>query len=255
MKIKCLAVAILAGGVNSAAQAHAPDIAMVQRVQTYPDDTKLVVTGEKAGRSLQDTPTSVSVTTSRSIDDQNLTSVYDVFDRAPNVMTDGTRTSFSIRGIDAFNVAGGGDGALATLYLDGAAIPRLAMASGPLDLYDIAQVEILRGAQSTIQGRNALAGTVIISTIDPSFDWTGKGRLLLTDRDGQRRASAVIGGPIVDDQIAFRLVGEIKRADGLIRNLGTHEDADRQTSKTLRGKLLLTPPRRAWPPDHRRFPL
>src|SRR3546814_8477966 len=79
-----------------------------------------------------------------------------------------------MRGIDAFNVSGGGEGALASIYVDGAPIPRLALASGPLDLFDVAQVEIWRGPQSTVQGRNALAGSVIINTVDPGFDWTGR---------------------------------------------------------------------------------
>ncbi|WP_157215796.1 TonB-dependent receptor [Flavisphingomonas formosensis] len=205
------------------------------------EDVTIVVTGEKQDRTLQQTPSSVAVATGRTIVDQNLISVYDVLDRMANVVVNGNRTSFSIRGIDASNVLGGGDGALASVYLDGAVLPKAALVTGPLDLTDIAQVEVFRGPQSTVQGRNALAGAVIIRTADPSYDWSGRARLLLADKTGERRASAAIGGPIVDGQIAFRLAGEIARSDGLVRNVNAGGDADRRKSETLRGKLLFTP--------------
>ncbi|WP_242127286.1 hypothetical protein [Sphingobium sp. Sx8-8] len=73
-------------------------------------DPNLIVTGEKTSRSLHDTIASVAVTPSSSIHEQNLISAYDILDRAPNLVVDGNRTTFSIRGVDAFNVTGGGDG-------------------------------------------------------------------------------------------------------------------------------------------------
>jgi len=201
----------------------------------------VVVMGEKADRTLRDTPASVAVTTGQTIADQNLIDMYDVLQRAPNVAINADRTSFTIRGIDAFYVSGAGDGALASVYLDGAVLPRAALNTGPLDLYDIAQVEVFRGPQSTVQGRNALAGAVVIRTTDPSYEWNGKARVMLTGPDGQRRAAAALGGPILGDQIAFRLAGEIARSDGLLYNTTLHRDADPRQSETLRGKLLFTP--------------
>jgi len=242
MRISRAAFAIWVAGLMSVAYAREPhDGILPSTPRADPTSTVLVVTGEKFRRSLRDTPASVSITTSRSVDEQGMVSAYDALDRTPNVMVDGNRTTFSIRGVDAFNVSGGGEGALASVYLDGAAIPRLALASGPLDLFDVAQVEVFRGPQSTVQGRNTLAGAVIINTADPGFDWTGKARLLLTDQDDQRRAGVAIGGPVVEDQIAFRLAGEASKAAGLIHNVTTLGNGDRQRSEILRGKLLLDP--------------
>ncbi|MEJ7933914.1 TonB-dependent receptor [Sphingobium sp. AN558] len=201
----------------------------------------IIVTGEKIDRSVHATPSSVAVTTDQSISDQGMTTLFDIVDRTPNLVADGNRTTFSIRGIDAFNVSGAGDGALATVYLDGAALPRLALSTGPLDLYDIAQVEIFRGPQSTVQGRNALAGAVIIRTADPTYDWTGRARVMMTGEDEGRRAGAALGGPLIDQEVAFRLAGELSRADGFIRNVTTGRSADPRASQTLRGKLLVTP--------------
>ncbi|MEC3909750.1 TonB-dependent receptor [Sphingobium sp. CR2-8] len=232
-------IALLLAG--TAPLAYAQEAADANPSGSASDNGEIIVTGQKANRTLQETPASVAVVTSETIANQNLLSVYDILERTPNLAVDGNKTTFSIRGIDAFNVSGGGDGALASVYLDGAVMPRTALTAGPLDLYDIAQVEVFRGPQSTVQGRNALAGAVIIRTTDPSYEWSGRFRALMTDKDGQRRVGAAIGGPLVDGQVAFRLAGEIARADGLIHNVTTHKDADRRESETIRAKLLLTP--------------
>ncbi|WP_082462966.1 TonB-dependent receptor [Sphingobium sp. Leaf26] len=234
-----LSTALLLAGTAPAAYAQAA--ADANPAGPSADNSEIIVTGQKTNRTLQETPASVAVVTSESISNQNLLSVYDILERTPNLAVDGNKTTFSIRGIDAFSVSGGGDGALASVYLDGAVMPRTALTAGPLDLYDIAQVEVFRGPQSTVQGRNALAGAVIIRTTDPSYAWSGRFRALMTDKDGQRRVGAAIGGPLVDGQVAFRLAGEISRADGLIHNVTTHKDADRRESETIRAKLLLTP--------------
>ena len=202
---------------------------------------QIVITGEKSPRFLQRSVTSVAVTTDKAITEQNFLSLHDIFDRTPNLVSDANRTSFSIRGIDASDVSGGGYGALASVYIDGAVLPQKALGAGVLDIFDVSQVEVFRGPQSTIQGRNALAGAVIIRTADPTSRWSGHARLLMTDKNGERRVAAALGGPIVPDQIAFRLAGEVTHADGLIHNVTAHVDADRRLSRTFRAKLLVTP--------------
>lgn len=215
MKIRQIAIGALLIGTAPAAYAQAaaplPVAPADEAAVAGEDSDAIIVTGQKTNRTLQETPASVKVVTAETISNQNLLNIYDILERTPNLVVEGNRTSFSIRGIDAFNVSGAGDGALASVYVDGAVMPRTALTAGPLDLYDIAQVEVFRGPQSTVQGRNALAGAVIIRTTDPTYDWTGKARLLLTDKDGQRRASAAIGGPLIADQLAFRLAGEVSR--------------------------------------------
>ncbi|TAJ68984.1 MAG: TonB-dependent receptor [Phenylobacterium sp.] len=203
---------------------------------------ELVVTGEKTDRSIQDTPTSVAVVTGKEIAEQNLVDVYDLINRTANLNSIFGKQGFTIRGIANSNVTGVGTGDLATVYLDGSPLPRAAVNGGPLDLWDLAQVEILRGPQSTLQGRNALAGAIVLKTADPTYEWTGKARAILTDQDEQRRFAAAIGGPIVADQLAFRLAAERSRADGLIENPNRNDDrAGFRDSDAVRAKLLFTP--------------
>lgn len=202
---------------------------------------EIVVTGMKFDRSLQDTPESVKVFTSEDIERQNLVSVYDLIDRTANLSSAFANSGFNIRGISNKNVSGYGFGTLATIYLDGSPLPGEAAGGGPLDLWDLDQVEILRGPQSTLQGRNALAGAIILKTADPSFDWRGKARAMITDADGEYRLAAAVGGPIIDDVLAFRVAGELTRGDGLTRNRLTGGHYAPTNSEVLRGKLLFAP--------------
>ena len=212
---------------------------------TETDGNEIIVTGLKFDRTLQDTPTSVKVFTSEEIDKQNLISVYDLIDRTANLSSTFAESGFNIRGISSTNVSGTGFGDLATVYLDGSPLPREASGGGPLDLWDLEQVEILRGPQSTLQGRNALAGAIILKTADPSFDWQGKARAMITDADGEYRLAAAVAGPIIPDVLAFRVAGERARGDGLIENSFTGSDYAKSHSDVLRTKLLFTP----WGPD------
>lgn len=186
-----LGAAWLAAVMSFYSPAASADTLLMADANRSPSATELLVTGEKLTRRVGKTFSSVRVVTGDDADEQDLLNIYDVLDRTPNVVIDGNRTTFSIRGVDAFNVSGSGEGPMASVYVDGATLPRLALASGPLDIFDVAQVEIFRGSQSTIQGRNSLAGAVIISTADPSFDWTGKARMLLREQSRERRPKAL----------------------------------------------------------------
>ncbi|MEM7430516.1 MAG: TonB-dependent receptor [Pseudomonadota bacterium] len=207
------------------------------------DDEKLdevIVTGQKIARSLQDTPASVSVMTAAEIEEHNLIDLKDVYDKTANITTtDGS--TFRVRGINSLNVSGAGLGDLASVYVDGSPLPRDATLAGPLDVWDLEQIEIFRGPQSTLQGRNALAGAVILNTARPTFDWEGRARVVIGDEDNERRYAGAISGPLVDDQLAFRLSAESSSNDGLVRNVTAGGFEDEFDSMMVRGKLLIEP--------------
>ena len=165
---------------------------------------KIVVTGQKIDRSLQETAASVAVFTEKNLEQQNITNFGEILAHAPNVNFDDY--SFSIRGIDAFNVSGGGNSYLASVYVDGAALAYRMIQSGGFSTWDVSQVEILRGPQSTLQGRNALAGAVVMSTKDPSYESDMKVRIGFGDY-GRKDAAIALGGELVDNQVAFRFSG------------------------------------------------
>ncbi|EIZ81261.1 TonB-dependent receptor [Novosphingobium sp. Rr 2-17] len=222
-----------------AAPAYAEDDAPSNAVAASPGD--IIVTGEKATRTLQETPTSIAVTTADRIAKETLLSIQDVYSRTANVSDTYGSAGFTIRGITNSGIGGGGQADTASVYVDGAPIPREALYGGPTDMWDVQQVEILRGPQSTIQGLNALAGGIVITSQEPSLTrWTGDARVLWTEHN-DRTFSAAVGGPIIEDQLGIRISAERRANRGIVRNVtrGGYDDA--MESLNLRGKILWTP--------------
>lgn len=200
---------------------------------------RVVITGQKIDRTLQETPTSVAVVTDDEIQNQNILNISDVFSRIPNVSGD-LRQGFSIRGIDAFNVSGGGNSFLTSVYFDGAPLPYRVIRNGGLSVWDLSQIEVFRGPQSTLQGRNALAGAVIMRSQDPTYEWGGKTRLTLGEY-GQQEFAVAGGGALLDDLLAFRISYEDRNYDGSIKNTTLNDRSDYEESETLRSKILFEP--------------
>ncbi len=204
------------------------------------DIAEVVVRGEKIDRSLQDTPTSVAVTTVERIEEENLLTLQDIYNRTANVSETYGSAGFTLRGIANNGVSGAGNAPLATVYLDGAALPTSILYAAPTDLWDIAQVEILRGPQSTLQGLNTLAGAVILRSRDPGEVWNGRARAYFAE--GHERAySFAAGGPLVGEEIGIRFAAEKRAADRFIRNVTRGEPEDPLDSLNLRGVLKWTP--------------
>ncbi len=200
---------------------------------------EVVVTGEKIERSLQETTTSVAVTTARQIEQQNILRLQDIYDRTANVSETYGSAGFTIRGIANNGVSAAGSAPLATVYLDGAALPTSILYGAPTDMWDISQVEILRGPQSTLQGLNTLAGAVIIRSTDPGDEWSGRARVYGTDEDDYVYSLAA-GGPLTDD-IGVRLATEYRDSDGYIRNVTRGKPENPLESLNVRGVLTWQP--------------
>lgn len=201
---------------------------------------EIVVTGEKTSRSLQDTTTSVAVTTAQRIEDENILTLQDVYNRTANVSETYGSAGFTIRGVAAQGVSGAGDAPLTTVYVDGAPLPTGILFNGPTDTWDMSQIEILRGPQSTLQGLNALAGAVVLRSRDPGAVWEGSARLIVAD-PSETAAAAAVGGPLVDGELGLRMAIEQRTGDGFIHNVTRDVPEDPVDRLTFRGKLLWTP--------------
>ncbi|HEA15178.1 MAG TPA: TonB-dependent receptor [Pseudoalteromonas prydzensis] len=224
------AVAFAISGVTFSNIVHADDIAKIE---------KIMVKGQKIDRTLQETPASVAVITSQTIERENLNDFYDILARTPNASgTDGA--GFNIRGIDAFGVTDGGSGGLASVYVDGAPVPYRIMQQGGFSTWDISQVEILRGPQSTLQGRNSLAGAVVMKTRDAVQEYDFKGRIGMGEY-GTKEAAVAFGGGLIDDQLAFRVSAEKRDFDGYNTNVATGNESDFDNNEFYRAKLRYTP--------------
>jgi outer membrane receptor protein involved in Fe transport len=219
--------------------AHAQQATPINEEGPAPGD--IIVSGEKSTRTLQQTPTSIAVATAEKIEREALISIQDVYNRTANLSETYGSAGFTIRGVSNTGVGAGGRADAASVYVDGAPIPQFALYGGPTDMWDVQQVEVLRGPQSTIQGLNAMAGAIVITTKEPTLDrWTGDARVLWTEHN-DRTFSAAIGGPIIADELGVRLSVERRADRGIIYNTTRDEYSDALKSLNLRGKIKWTP--------------
>ncbi|MED5611660.1 TonB-dependent receptor [Pseudomonas sp. JH-2] len=206
----------------------------------------MIIHGEKIERDLQQTTSSVAVVDGNRIDQARLQSLPDTFRMMANVRdADFVDSGFIIRGINSEGVGGPAGRPLATLYVDGVAQTMQGARRGALGLWDVEQVEVLRGPQSTLSGRNALAGSIRIETKDPTYAWEGAVRGTTGQLD-TRGYAAVVSGPLVEDRLAFRLAAERSHADGGIDypffdGMPRLDERENDDYWQVRGKLLFEP--------------
>lgn len=204
----------------------------------------IVVTAEKIDRSLQDTATSVSVTTAAEIEALNIVDIEDVLRRVGNAgfitVGSGRNEQFTLRGVSSQGVTPGTSTPVSTLYLDGAVVPNQGAGTAISNLFDVKQIEVLRGAQSTVQGRNSLIGALSITTIDPDLEeWGGRARATYGNY-GSWEVSAATGGPLVDDVLGVRFQVQQIESDGFVTR-PDGSDGDEESSTLFRTKLRWEP--------------
>ncbi|AXQ30567.1 TonB-dependent receptor [Solimonas sp. K1W22B-7] len=210
----------------------------------------IVVTGELLTREAERTTASVAVKAGAEIERSSARDVYDVIRTTPNAGWNDSElglSTISMRGIGSYgaSLVGAGTiyGTATTIVVDGVGLPRGAMGFADLSAFDLDQVEVFRGPQSTSQGRNAMAGAVIINTVEPqvegSFIPEFRGRLGVGN-DNARQGAAAFGATLWPDLLAIRLVTDYRSSDGEIYNETRDEDdwaGDRSHGSRLRAKL------------------
>lgn len=217
------------------------------------DSTQLApmtVTAERAERSIMNTATSVVVLDDETLEQRpGLQSTNDVLEGIPNVVSAGTGNfAPAVRGLDGTGPAQGADAFLAgtrprlNIAVDGRPLSYNEVVFGDVGLWDVQQVEVLRGAQSTLQGRNAIAGTVAVKTKDPTYDYEFGGRFIGGNYDG-RIYSGMASGPIIDDELAFRMAIDYQTHDSYVHfnEIPSEDDPEKFRSMNVRGKLLIEP--------------
>lgn len=199
---------------------------------------EILVTAEARTENLQEVPVAVTAFSSTEILSAGIQSTADFIALTPNVTFDDSFTignSFvSLRGVTQINNA---DSPVA-IVVDG--VPQNNQKQFKMDLYDVERIEILKGPQGALYGRNAIGGAVVIATRQPTNEFEGfvEGGV---GNDGFVRATAAVSGPIVEDKLLFRLAGSYKESDGQITNTYLGKEVDFYESTDIRGKLTWHP--------------
>ena len=215
----------------------------------------IVVEGERSGRTLEETPASTTVVTGEEADRSSNITLVDALSNAPNVFFDpaGFRLP-TIRGIEptAGAVGGGaitaGAQARVNVIVDDITRPQLVAGAvtSAFGLWDTEQIEIARGPQSTLGGRNSLAGNIRVQTRDPVHFLEGAVRAFAFDERGTVGGALMLNTPVVQDQVALRFTAEVSDGDSFIdyTNPAISNIADDFESvefERYRSKLLITP--------------
>lgn len=199
---------------------------------------EIVVVGQKRIQSLLEVTASVDVISAEEIAREPITDLYDIVDRIPNVTAALGQQGFVIRGVDQRGA--GGSTLTITVFVDDSPLGNQTTFFGPLDSWDLGQVEVYRGPQSTNFGRNSIGGAIYIRTQDPSFEWDALGRLEVGN-NGILQTSVAVGGPIIEDKLAFRIAANHRQSNGFIFNSFLQQEADETEMTTARLKLLFQP--------------
>ncbi|MEM9810176.1 MAG: TonB-dependent receptor, partial [Pseudomonadota bacterium] len=201
---------------------------------------EIVVTATKREQTLQEVPIAVSVVQAETVADAQIVDALDLQSLVPALRVSQLERSSNT----TFIIRGQGNGAnnpgiepSVAVYIDGVFRPRAGSALN--DLVNLERVEVLRGPQSTLFGKNATAGVVSVMTKKPEFEWSGIGEFTVGNYN-QRIAKGYITGPI-NDFVAFSLSSSVNKRDGTFDNNGTGGDFNDRDRWAIQGQLLAQP--------------
>lgn len=182
---------------------------------------EIVVTAQKREQSLQDVPISMTVFSGQSVRDLGFQTPHDLFTQAPNVMfnDEGTIPQFNIRGVQVYDFGDANEPPVG-FYVD--EVYKATIAGQTAGLFDIERIEVLRGPQGTLFGRNTTGGLVHFVTRKPTEAFEAYGEFQYGSYN-QRILEGAVSGPI-SDRIRARLALKYHEDDGWQENEFTGTD-------------------------------
>ncbi|MEH6605020.1 MAG: TonB-dependent receptor [Pseudomonadales bacterium] len=178
---------------------------------------EVVVTAQKRSENIQDVPISITAYSAEGLEKLNVRNLTDIGRFTPGVEMNNDNSlqpTYSIRGIQTSDWTIGSDPSVA-VYVDGVYSARAAGAETALA--DVARVEVLKGPQGTLFGRNATGGAIHIISALPEFE--NGGRIKLTGGNYDRRDAELMGNFSASDSLAFRANFTTRNRDGYLENL------------------------------------
>ncbi|MDX9963965.1 TonB-dependent receptor domain-containing protein [Desulfobacter postgatei] len=230
--------------------AHLPAIAgqtLKNQSKTSEKLETITVTAQKQEENIQDVPMGITAFTAQGIEDAKIESVSDLADFIPSLMIFGEGATGantpSMRGVHApFETLTLSTG----LFMDG--VPVQSVLGFEATFLDIERVEVLRGPQGTLYGKNTEAGVINIITRQPDNNFRGSvsaniGTLLSSETDDPLTQTYTINlsGPIKTDKLFIGIAGKFHQKDGFIENTATNEPADDREHWFGRAHLRWTP--------------
>ncbi len=237
-----LALMIGAGAMFVMAQAAAAQetASAAAPADEFADTADIVVTAQKRSERLLDVPVAVSAVTGDALTARQISDTSGLTLAVPSLTfqqaANPVASSFRIRGVGT-SLFGLGTESSVALVVDGVVSAR--QAQNFTDFADIERVEVLRGPQGTLFGKNATAGVISVVTARPTHELSGRVSATVAEMN-EYRVGGTVSGPLADG-LAARITGYYNDMGGNIRNVLTGDDANRTKSWGVRGKLEWEP--------------
>ena len=211
--------ALVVGGVavSGSAQAAEEEAAEAGVETQVPTVEELIVTAQRVAESIQDVPIAVTALTDDMIADRQIVNPSDLQLNTPNVSFSATNfggSNFSIRGVGQLVISRSGEAGVSSHVNEIAVATNL----NAIEFFDIERVEILRGPQGTLFGRNATGGALNVVTKMPSFESVGGFADVEAGSFSHNRLKGALNLPLTSN-IALRIAGFNLERDGFIENL------------------------------------
>jgi outer membrane receptor protein involved in Fe transport len=219
-----------------------PGMAFAQEAPQAEDnaDAEIVVTAQGRSQLLSDVPVAISAVNAETLQNSGANDIRQLNQVAPSLLVSSTGTeangSARIRGIGTVGDNPGLESSV-PVFIDG--VYRSRSGIGLNELGEIDRVEVQRGPQGTLGGRNSSAGLISIYSKKPSFTFGGSGELTYGNYDFMRAATSFTGP--ISEQLAFRVDGVYVKRDGFYRDDQNGRDINNRDRYFLRGQLLFEP--------------
>jgi iron complex outermembrane receptor protein len=200
---------------------------------------EITVTARRKEESLQSVPVSVTAFTAETLREKSVYTTQDLQMSTPGVYLSGSggneNVVYQIRG-QSKALSGPSSPAVVSYFAE---VPDVTFGSS-VPQYDISSLQVLKGPQGTLFGRNTTGGAVLYTPAAPTYDFGGEVSLI-AGNFGDHETKAVLNLPLSDQTVALRLAGDLHQRDGYTQNLGVGGALDNVDSKAMRVSLLLDP--------------
>ena len=244
----CLLASVALAPMSAFAQEAPPPPETVEEPQTTSVGTgardggnEIVVTARRRSETSQEVPLAISVVGGEHIDNTGSFNVGRLQQLTPTLQyysSNPRNTSLTIRGIGApFGLTNDGFDQGVGIFVDDVYYSRVA--SSTFDFLDVAQIEVLRGPQGTLYGKNTTAGTINITSRQPTFNFEGRAEATISNL-GFKQVKAAISGPL-SDTVAARFALSGTGRQGTLFNVTTGNHVNEQDNIGFRGQVLFKP--------------
>ena len=205
---------------------------------------EITVTARKTRENLQDTPISITAVSAAQLEQRGISEISKIQEFTPNLTFKNVPSNSGVASNAAIYIRGIGQNEFAPsvdpgvgIYVDGVYMGR--SVGGVFDAIDLASVEVLRGPQGTLFGRNTIGGAVNITSAQPTDYWTGRADMKF-GTGGRANIRGVVSGPITDT-LSFKLAGGIFSQDGYVDAPNQGHKLGNQDTQSVKGALLWKP--------------